>query len=197
MTAYSTATQAYTQSSVLTAPPERLVVMLYDGAGRFLARAAAALRDGDAGAAGEPLQRTHAILDELLATLNAEAGEIAERLESIYRFCKQTLTEAQLQRDAAAVERVAELLAELRDAWARIAAGAGGADAAGAPPGIGAGAAAGAAPGAGAGAAAGAPPGIGAGAASAAPGTGAAGGAAGTPPASAEAQPRPRIEASA
>lgn len=123
MTSHSTATQAYAESSVLTAPPERLVVMLYDGAGRFLARAAAALRDGDAGAAGEPLQRTHAILDELLATLNAEAGEIAERLESIYLFCKRALTEAQLKRDADAIERVAGLLAELRDAWARIAAG--------------------------------------------------------------------------
>ena len=55
MSAYATASRAYTESSVLTAPPERLVVMLYDGAGRFLARAAAAIRGGDAGLAGEQI----------------------------------------------------------------------------------------------------------------------------------------------
>jgi flagellar protein FliS len=122
MNGYSNATRAYTESSVLTAPPERLVVMLYDGAGRFLARAVAALRDGDAGAAGEPLGRAQAILDELLATLDHEAGLVAERLESIYLFCKRTLIEAQLQRDPEAVERVAAQLAVLREAWAEIAA---------------------------------------------------------------------------
>ena len=38
------AKRAYTESSVLTAPPERLVVMLYDGAIRFLSQAAVAMR---------------------------------------------------------------------------------------------------------------------------------------------------------
>lgn len=121
MTGYTTASRAYTESSVLTAPPERLVVLLYDGAGRFLARAAAAVRDGDAGAAGEPLHRVHAILDELLATLDLEAGPVAERLQSIYLFCKRTLIEAQLERDADRIERVAKLLGVLREAWAEIA----------------------------------------------------------------------------
>ncbi len=136
MTGHTMASRAYTESSVLTAPPERLVVLLYDGAGRFLARAAAAIRDGDAGAAGEPLQRVHAILDELLATLDFDAGEVAERLQSIYLFSKRTLTEAQLKRDADAVERVAALLADLRAAWAEIAAGprAAAADAGAEPP---------------------------------------------------------------
>lgn len=122
MNAYSTASQAYTENGILSAPPGRLVVMLYDGAARFLARAATALRNGNAGAATEPLQRVHAILDELLATLDFEAGgEVAERLQSIYLFCKRTLIEAQLARDPEPVERVAGLLRELRDAWAEIA----------------------------------------------------------------------------
>ncbi len=120
---YATASQAYTESSVLTAPPERLVVMLYDGAGRFLARAAAAVRTEEMAAASEPLQRAHAILDELLTTLDLEAGEVAERLQSIYLFCKRTLIEAQLARDPEPIERVAKLLAVLRDAWAEVADG--------------------------------------------------------------------------
>lgn len=121
MSSHTTASRAYTESSILTAPPERLVVLLYDGAGRFLARAAAAIRDGDAGAAGEPLRRADAILEELLATLDLEAGEVAERLQSIYLFSRRTLAEAQLRRDAEAIDRVAALLAELRGAWAQLA----------------------------------------------------------------------------
>lgn len=121
MNGYASATRAYTESSVLTAPPERLVVMLYDGAGRFLARAAALIRAGQPGPAGEPLGRAQAIVHELLATLDPEAGEIAERLQSIYLFCERTLVEAQLERDAGKVDSVARLLAELRDAWAEIA----------------------------------------------------------------------------
>lgn len=121
MNGYTAASRAYTENSILTAPPERLVVMLYDGLGRFLARAVAALREGDAGAASEPLQRAHAILDELLATLDFEAGEVAERLESIYLFSKRTLTEAQLALDPAPVERVSSLLSVLRSAWAEVA----------------------------------------------------------------------------
>lgn len=121
MNGYTSAAQAYTEASVLSAPPERLVVMLYDGAARFLARAAAALRAGEVGAATEPLQRAHAILDELLATLDPAAGPLTERLESIYLFSKRTLTEAQLARDPEPVERVASLLGVLREAWNEVA----------------------------------------------------------------------------
>ncbi|HVX33331.1 MAG TPA: flagellar export chaperone FliS [Solirubrobacterales bacterium] len=121
MNPYRSASQAYAQDSVLTAAPEKLVVMLYDGLARFLARGAAALRAEDVAAAGTALNRAGAILDELLATLDPAAGEIAERLAEIYMFCKRELLGAQLKRDPARIERVAKLLAELREAWATIA----------------------------------------------------------------------------
>lgn len=123
MTGYAAASRAYAENSVLSAPPERLVVMLYDGAARFLAQAVEAIEGGDAAAAAEPLRRTHAILDELLGTLDFEAGEVAERLQSIYMFSKRTLVEAQLARDPKPIKRVASLLSVLRSAWAKIAAG--------------------------------------------------------------------------
>jgi flagellar secretion chaperone FliS len=122
MNPYRNASQAYAQDSVLTAAPEKLVVMLYDGLARFLARAATALRADEAGAAGTALQRAGAILDELLVTLDPAAGEIAERLSDIYLFCKREVLAAQLKRDPKRVERVAQLLGELREAWAEIAA---------------------------------------------------------------------------
>lgn len=122
MNAYRSASQTYAQDSVLTAAPEKLVVMLYDGLARFLARGAATLREKDAAGAGRALNRAGAILDELLATLDPAAGEVTEHLAEIYLFCKRELLAAQLKRDPARIERVAKLLAELREAWATIAA---------------------------------------------------------------------------
>jgi flagellar protein FliS len=112
--------QAYHETSVLTASPEQLVVMLYDGAGRFLRQAEVTMEQGSYVQAGEKLSRAEAILDELLATLNMAAGEIAERLQAIYVFCKTRLIEARIERDPARVAQVARLLADLRESWAHI-----------------------------------------------------------------------------
>jgi flagellar protein FliS len=112
--------QAYREASVMTASPEQLVVMLYDGAGRFLRQAEGSMVDGAWLQAGERLSRAEAIIDELLATLDMEAGEIAERLQAIYVFCKTRLIEARIERDPVRVDQVARLLAQLRGAWATI-----------------------------------------------------------------------------
>jgi len=123
MSAYAPATAAYRESAVLTATPEQLVVMLYDGANRFLTQSAVAMRDGRIGLSGEKLRRAEAIIDELHMTLDKErGGEIASRLEGIYVFCKRHLIEARIERDAGMIDKVSELLAELREAWATIAA---------------------------------------------------------------------------
>ena len=121
MTPYATAQQAYRDSSVLTAPPERLVVMLYDGARRFLTQATHATREGNIALANNRLQRAEAILDELLSTLDMEAGEIAVRLQSIYLFCRRTLAEGRVESNPEKFEQVSRLLGELREAWDEIA----------------------------------------------------------------------------
>jgi len=123
MTAYATASPAaYKQQSIMTAPPERLVVMLYDGAIRFFFQAAAALREGARTTALERLQRGEAIVDHLLGTLDMErGGQIAQNLEGIYVFCKRLLMEARTEDDADKVDLVRNYLAELRESWAQIA----------------------------------------------------------------------------
>jgi len=122
MSAYAPAPNAYRESAVLTATPEQLVVMLYDGAVRFLTQSAVATREGRAGLAGEKLRRAEAIIDELLATLDLSVGEIAERLQALYLFFKQHLTAARLEQDAGKIDDVSRLMRELRSAWAGIAA---------------------------------------------------------------------------
>jgi flagellar protein FliS len=121
MNGYASATTAYRESSIVTAPPERLVVMLYDGAIRFLFQAAAAMRGQDPAAVNDRLQRAEAIISELNSTLDMSAGEIADRLRGIYVFCRRYLSEARLERDPAKIEKVSQLLGELRESWAQIA----------------------------------------------------------------------------
>lgn len=121
MTPTATSQRAYQQSAVLTAPPERLVLMLYDGAGRFLHQASRALTDADVATANGRLQRAEAIIDELLTSLDPTAGEVAENLRDLYLFCRRHLAEARIERDPRKIDAVAEMLAGLREAWAQIA----------------------------------------------------------------------------
>jgi flagellar protein FliS len=118
MSAYAPAPNAYRESAVLTATPEQLVVMLYDGANRFLIQSAVAMREGRAGLAGEKLRRAEAIIDELLATLDMSVGDIAQRLQALYVFFKDHLMAARLEQSPDKVEEVAGLMRELRSAWA-------------------------------------------------------------------------------
>jgi flagellar secretion chaperone FliS len=120
MTANAYASEGYRENAVLTAPPERLVVMLYDGANRFLIQAAAAMRADAHATSNAKLQRAEAIIDELTNTLDMDQGEVAERLQSIYLFCRRLLMEARVERDARKVDQVGDLLGELREAWAQI-----------------------------------------------------------------------------
>lgn len=114
---------AYKEQSILTATPGQLVVMLYDGCHRFLFQAAYAMRDGNHLEADARLTRAEAIIDELLTTLDLEqGGEIASRLQGIYVFCNRHLIEARLQRDPSMIEKVSELMGELRESWAQVAA---------------------------------------------------------------------------
>jgi len=111
---------AYRDSSILTASPEQLVVMLYDGACRFLAQASVAMTCGDVARSADRLQRAEAIIEELRVTLDASAGDVAGRLEAIYVFCQRHLSEARLERDAGRIDEVHDLLRELRAAWATV-----------------------------------------------------------------------------
>ena len=123
MTAYAPTASpaAYLQQSVLTASPGQLVVMLYDGACRFLTQAAYAMREGDRARSHQRLGRAEAIVDELLATLNMDAGEVATQLQALYVFWRRQLTDARLEDDADRIDLVHDQLADLREAWAEIA----------------------------------------------------------------------------
>ena len=114
---------SYQEAAVLTAPPGQLVVMLYDGARRFLFQAAALMREERFSDAGARIRRAELIVDELLCTLNMEAGgEVAANLQGLYVFFVAQLSEARMERDADKLDWVNAQLGELREAWSQISA---------------------------------------------------------------------------
>ncbi len=122
MSNLATSPHAYRQGAVLAASREQLVVMLYDGARRFLRQGAIGMRAGEVERAHNTLRRAEMIVSYLDATLDHEQGQVAERLHTIYAFCLVHLNRARMAQDAAMVEEVSELLGELRDAWSQVAA---------------------------------------------------------------------------
>ncbi len=105
-----------------TASPVELVVMLYDGAFRFVNEADEAFAKDDRARAGDRIGRALAIVDELCATLDgSHAPELADNLLALYGFCKRRLFEANMKRDRQALKDVVTALSPLRDAWAMVA----------------------------------------------------------------------------
>ena len=124
-TAYPGA-RAYQQQSILTASPGQLVLLMYDGALRFMAQAHA----GFALPEDNPrrietihtaLLRAQAILSELRANLDLEAGgDIAANLDRLYDYHLRRLFECNLRKDEAPLIEVEGLVRTLRDAWAEM-----------------------------------------------------------------------------
>jgi flagellar protein FliS len=114
--------EAYQQTLVQSRSPLELVVMLYDGALRFLEQAAEAMDRRDMPAKAEAMSRSFAILAELQNTLNVrDGGELARQLDALYVHMNERLVDANVQRSSAPIRDVITLLRPLRDAWSQIA----------------------------------------------------------------------------
>lgn len=122
-TATVRATQAYQQTMVQSRSPLELVVMLYDGAIRYMTEARDAMARRDLSAKRDALSRSMAIVGELHATLNmSEGGQIAVSLDALYSYVNARLLDATMKGDASAIDESIKLIGQLRDAWVQIAA---------------------------------------------------------------------------
>jgi flagellar protein FliS len=121
MNPYASARNAYTESTVMTASPEQLVVMLYDGAIRFLRQSAEAMRAGQREHSRQKMGRAEQVIDELNYSLDMSYGDVPQNLRSIYLFAKRQLIRANLDRDADRIDTVSRMLADLRESWMTVA----------------------------------------------------------------------------
>lgn len=113
--------ELYQRTQIDTASPVKLIVMLYDGAIRFLKQAQVAMQAGDREKQNNLLLRSQRILSELMSALNLEeGGDIAVNLLALYQFMQEQLVLANLEDDQARVQKVCEMLQSLREAWIQV-----------------------------------------------------------------------------
>lgn len=116
---------AYRRIEAESRSPLELVVMLYDGALRFVSEAKQAHSRGDILARGNAISRCLAIIAELQSTLNvAQGGAIAEELDRLYTYVTTRLLDVSVKQDVAGLDEIHRLLTSVRDGWAGIANGA-------------------------------------------------------------------------
>jgi flagellar protein FliS len=112
------AARRYRQTQATTASREEILLMLYDGALRFLDEAVDAFRRADPAAAGGRIGKVLAIVAELQGALDYRASaELCRTLDSLYMYITQRLLEANQHRSVRHLEEVRELLASLHATW--------------------------------------------------------------------------------
>lgn len=116
------ALNSYTNAKVMsTTDPLELVIMLYDGAIESLEKAATAMTAQQRANKIRYIDKSLAIIDELLNALNPEVGgEVAENLMHLYLYMMQELTIANAQNNANKLFEIIELLKQLKSGWTAI-----------------------------------------------------------------------------
>jgi flagellar protein FliS len=107
----------YRNTQVRTARPETLVTLLYSACIRVMRTGREALEQGRREEAGCMLIRAQDIVVELRASLNAEAGEIAGNLSSLYEYVQDRLMTANIKKDAGPVDDALRVMEGIYEAW--------------------------------------------------------------------------------
>ena len=113
--------QAYKNTEISTADQKKLILMLYDGALRFLQTAIENMQPTRYDVVNNNIIKSQDIITELMISLDMKAGgEISTNLFNIYAYLKKRLLEANIAKDASILEEVSRLLSQLREAWAQV-----------------------------------------------------------------------------
>jgi flagellar secretion chaperone FliS len=118
---YADAAAAYRRNAILTASPEKVIKLLYDGAIQNLERSRMGLSDSATSHSAEvgiALGKALSIIGELRSALDHDVGgEIAQNLELLYEFSTHQISEANLSRTPAPVDNTLRVLRTLKEGW--------------------------------------------------------------------------------
>ncbi len=115
------AANAYFQTKVSTTDQGQLLIMLYDGALRYLAQARDKILAKDYAAKGVLISKVIDIINELSSSLNLEkGGSLATNLNNLYILCTARLLQANLKMNVESLDSVTQILSGLRSAYAQI-----------------------------------------------------------------------------
>jgi flagellar secretion chaperone FliS len=117
---HSSIRDAYLETEVLTATPQRLRLMLIDAALRRTREADAALASEQPAVAQDPLVRAREIVGELLAGIRPDESPLAKTVLGLYAFLLSTLAEVGQTRDRARLAGVIRVLEEERSTWQTV-----------------------------------------------------------------------------
>lgn len=113
---------AYQETAVLTQNKGKLIVMLYEGAIKFLKLAQRDMEACNYESKNTYINKAGDIINELNINLDMEAGgEISENLRKLYCFMQTHLSTANFKNDQQTVQEVIVIMTELKEGWASIA----------------------------------------------------------------------------
>ncbi len=108
---------SYIQNDVNIESPYKLIEMLYEGVLRFNAQAKKAIKDEDCEKKVYWLNRSVAVIVELLASLDNSQGDVATYLDGLYNYQIQLLSKANIENDTSKIDEVNQVFKGLLDAW--------------------------------------------------------------------------------
>lgn len=111
--------QAYANSKIMTATPEQLTLMLYDGAIKFTNIAIEAVEKQDYTKANTYIQKTERIIEEFRATLNFKYP-VAQEFENVYKMLSEKLLYANMKKDTDVLNECLKHLRVMRDTWEEV-----------------------------------------------------------------------------
>ena len=108
----------YKKVSVESASKEKILLMLYEGAIRFIKQAKLACEDGKVVEKGELIGKAYDIVMELASTLDFKVGgDVAVNLEQLYIYVLEQLTRANITSDVKYLDNSLKVLVILYDGW--------------------------------------------------------------------------------
>ncbi|WP_455757421.1 flagellar export chaperone FliS [Sulfurimonas sp.] len=113
----NTAHNIYAQNNVGIESPAKLIEMLYEGILRFNAQAKKAIKDNDVEKRVYWMNRSTAIITELISTLDMNQGQVSEYLEGLYNYEIQLISEAGNEQSIDKLDEVSNVFRTLLEAW--------------------------------------------------------------------------------
>lgn len=108
----------YKEMNVLTAPPERLLIMLFESLSTNLRKGRTAIEEGDLRTKASALRKSRDIVMELSSSLNYDiGGDIALNLNRLYMYVNARLIDADVKADVKAIDDAVKVMDILEDGF--------------------------------------------------------------------------------
>ncbi|SHN80956.1 flagellar export chaperone FliS [Desulfitobacterium chlororespirans] len=107
---------AYKNQQIMTASPEQLTLLLYNGALRFLNESIQAMEEGELQKSHNANMRVQAIISEFVVTLDMNY-EISQNWAALYEYIEHCLIEGNVKKDVQQLNNAKAILEDMRNTW--------------------------------------------------------------------------------